>query len=71
MSWAWKIQKSKIGYQVLKGKEHKGGELSPTGIGYTMPAFITSSMNTFDTYKQAKSYIKKNMKPDDYIIDLK
>lgn len=69
MSWTWKIIKNEIGYQVHKGLEHEGGVLAPNGVGFTMPAFIDYEINTFDTYKKAMSYIRKNSKNDD-VIDI-
>lgn len=56
----WRIRKSGHGgFVAEKGIPHKGGELSPHGLGYTMPAFIVYESANFDTRKQAENYISR------------
>jgi hypothetical protein len=57
----WRIRESSYGgYVAERGISHEGGALAPSGIGYTMPAFIVYESRRFDTLAQAKRYIKKN-----------
>lgn len=62
----WRIRQNPLGdYVAERGIVSKGGELSPTGIGYTMPGFILYELHTFKTYRQAEKYIQKNKKKGD------
>lgn len=71
MSWTWKITKSKIGFKVEKGLESNGGEPVPDMPGwFTMPGFIVYEISTFNTHRQALSFVQQKKHKDDSIIDL-
>ena len=56
----WRIRESSHGGFVAEyGAEHRGGVPGPSGIGYTMPAFIVYRSSRFDTRREAEHYIKK------------
>lgn len=55
----WRVRESSHGgFFAEYGIPHAGGSLAPSGIGYTMPAFIVYRASRFDTRKQAERYIK-------------
>ena len=57
----WRIRESSHGgYVAERGISHEGDALAPSGIGYTMPAFIVYESRRFDTMAQARRYIEKN-----------
>lgn len=57
----WRIRESSHGgYVAERGIRYEGGDLAPSGIGYTFPAFIVYESMRFDTMAQARRYIEKN-----------
>lgn len=71
MSWTWQITRSEIGFRVEKGLKSNGGVSVPNRPRcFAMPAFIVYEMSTFDTHRQALSFIQQKKHKDDTIIDL-
>lgn len=56
----WRIRKSGHGGFVAEKGIKVESKPNPCGIGYIMPAFIVYEMHSFDTEKQALSYIKNH-----------
>ena len=60
----WKITEHSDGTVTLAyGEEHKGGALSPIGMGYTMPYFFSYFEGRFNNIREAKKYIKSHPNP--------
>lgn len=56
----WRIRETGDGeFMAEYGAEHKGGVSAPSGIGYTMPAFIVYQSCRCRTRKEAERYIKR------------
>lgn len=54
----WRIREnSRGGYVAERGIRQAGGVLAPSGMGVTMPAFITYEEASFATRKEAERYI--------------
>lgn len=75
LHWDYIIrQSSHGGFNFARGLFHSGGEIAPSGIGYTLPAFVEYHSSHYDTLEQAKKAAKKeisqyeNLKSDE--IDL-
>lgn len=59
----WRVRECGHGGFVAEyGETHKGGEIAPNGIGYTMSAFIVYQSAQFDKQSQAKIYIRAHLK---------
>lgn len=56
----WRIRESSHGGFVAEKGIKVESQPNPCGIGYIMPAFIVYEMHSFDTEKQALSYIKNH-----------
>ncbi len=56
----WRIRESGHGgFVAERGIKHEGGVLSPSGIGFTLPAFIVYESARFDTKKEAERFIRR------------
>lgn len=56
----WRIRESGHGgYMAERGIQHAGGVPAPSGMGFTMPAFIVYEAAHFDSQKAAQQYVQR------------
>jgi hypothetical protein len=59
----WRIRECSDGRFVAElGTQISGGELAPSGVGVTMPAFIVYEAMWFETRRKAEGFIKRRAK---------